>query len=87
MTTAFETAFCGRVRQARESAGYSQHELARLLRVKDAAYGRWEIDGLMPHHLILPFCVLCLVSVTWVLGGKEKPHEASAEYYVRPLAN
>jgi hypothetical protein len=56
------------VRQARTGARYPIDEMALLLGVtRDKYEGRGA--SLMPHNLIVPFCLACRVSVKWLLTG------------------
>jgi hypothetical protein len=60
-----------RVRQARIAARYPLEEMALLLGVTWETYTKYEGRGasLMPHNLIVPFCLACRVSVKWLLTG------------------
>jgi transcriptional regulator with XRE-family HTH domain len=63
--------FAARVRQARTAARYPVDEMALLLGVTRDTYAKYEGRGasLMPHNLIVPFCLACRVSVEWLLTG------------------
>jgi DNA-binding XRE family transcriptional regulator len=67
----YRAAFAARVRQARTVARYPIHEMALLLGVTRDTYTKYEGRGasLMPHNLIVPFCLACRVSVEWLLTG------------------
>src|SRR4029079_19276863 len=57
--------------QARTVARYPIDEMALLLGITRDTYTKY--DGrrasLMPHNLIVPFCLACRVSVEWLLTG------------------
>src|SRR5262249_23255105 len=67
----YRASFAARVRQARTAARYPVDEMALLLGVTRDTYtkyeGRWA--SLMPHNLIVPFCLACRVSVECLLTG------------------
>lgn len=67
----YRAAFAARVRQARTAARYPIDEMALLLGVTRDTYTKYEGRGasLMPHNLIVPFCLACRVSVEWLLTG------------------
>ena len=67
----YRAAFAARVRQARTAARYPINEMALLLGVTHDTYAKYEGRGasLMPHNLIVPFCLACRVSVEWLLTG------------------
>ena len=67
----YRAAFAARVRQARIAARYHLEEMALLLGVTRDTYTKYEGRGasLMPHNLIVPFCLACRVSVEWLLTG------------------
>jgi DNA-binding XRE family transcriptional regulator len=67
----YRAAFAARVRQARTAARYPVDEMALLLGVTRDTYNKYEGRGasLMPHNLIVPFCLACRVSVEWLLTG------------------
>lgn len=52
-------------------ARYPLEEMALLLGVTRETYAKYEGRGasLMPHNLIVPFCLACRVSVEWLLTG------------------
>lgn len=67
----YRTAFAARVRRARTAARYPVDEMALLLGVTRDTYTKYEgrEASLMPHNLIVPFCLACRVSVEWLLTG------------------
>ena len=62
---------CRAVRHARTVARYPVDEMALLLGITRDTYTKYEGRGasLMPHNLIVPFCLACRVSVEWLLTG------------------
>ena len=67
----YRATFAARVRQARTGARYPLDEMALLLGITRDTYAKYEGRGasLMPHNLIVPFCLACRVSVEWLLTG------------------
>lgn len=73
----FRDEFALRVKLAREEAGYTQEELAMLLNITQPTYSKYEgtrrgdSEGstLMPHDMLLKFCLICHVSIEWLLAG------------------
>lgn len=55
----FARDFVARVKAARELE-FTLSEMERLLRLPKGAYKKYEASELLPHHLILRFCL-----VTW----------------------
>ena len=67
----YRAAFAARVRHARTVARYPIDEMALLLGITRDTYTKYEGRGasLMPHNLIVPFCLACRVSVESLLTG------------------
>ena len=67
----YRAAFAARVRHARIAASYPIDEMALLLGITRDTYTKYEGRGasLMPHNLVVPFCLACRVSVEWLLTG------------------
>ena len=65
----YRAAFAARVRQARTGAHYPLDEMALLLGITRDTYYEGRGASLMPHNLIVPFCLACRVSVEWLLTG------------------
>lgn len=65
--------FVDRVRQARESTGKKQWEIALAMGVEQDEYKHWEQIGVkgrvIPTHLIARFCFACHVEPVWLLTG------------------
>jgi transcriptional regulator with XRE-family HTH domain len=63
--------FSGRVKRARESAGYTQDQMAQLLHMSQTTYSKYEgaRATLLPHHLIAQFCLITRISQEWLLSG------------------
>jgi hypothetical protein len=53
----FARDFIARVRSARETE-FSRSEMERLLRLPKGTYEKYETRALLPHHLILRFCLI-----------------------------
>ena len=54
---AFARDFIARVKAAREEQ-FTLFEMERLLRLPKGAYKKYETSALLPHHLILRFCLV-----------------------------
>lgn len=65
-------AFLARLRKAREDSGKTQAEVARLLGVSQATYGRWEngVDE-VPIGVLPVLAKLYGISVDWLLTGQD----------------
>lgn len=67
--------FSDRVKEARENAGFTQETMARLLKVSQPTYSKYEggrgadAPSLMPHYMLSDFATICRVSVDWLLTG------------------
>ena len=65
----YEKGFVHRVRIARESAGYSREEMAKILGVKVDTYARYEARTMMPHHLLPIFVEKTEISFSYLFGA------------------
>jgi len=68
----FTREFIARVKAAREDL-YSQLEMARLLRLPLDTYKQYESNALLPHHLLLRFCLATGTDPFVLLGGHRPP--------------
>ena len=68
-----------RAREASADSDYPVDEMALLLGITRDTYTKYEGRGasLMPHNLIVPFCLACRVSVEWLLTGMGPPRSRS----------
>lgn len=63
---------------AREEAGYTQETMARLLRVSQPTYSKYEggrgedAASMMPTYMLMDFCDITRVSVEWLIGGRDR---------------
>lgn len=73
---AYDKAFIGRVRVARESAGLTRIEISAHMGIKPDSYARYEKRTMLPHYLIPPFCRATGVSLEYLLGAtkRKKPN-------------
>jgi ribosome-binding protein aMBF1 (putative translation factor) len=71
-TTDFRRDFLKRVRQARETTGWNQREMAEALGIPLKNYESYETRTLMPHHLIARFCLLTHISIHYLFTGRTK---------------
>lgn len=69
--TAHRNAFVQRVKQARERRNITQEVIAAGLDLEQDAYKHYEIRSYLPYHLIHRFCLICHVSVEWLVTGQE----------------
>lgn len=72
--TAYRDAFITRVYSAREGATYAgekitQDKMARALGISQTTYSKYETKTMLPHRHIELFCMLCRVSVEWLIVG------------------
>ncbi|BAQ16952.1 helix-turn-helix domain-containing protein [Methyloceanibacter caenitepidi] len=80
--TEYRWAYAERVKQARKESGYTQDQMARLLRLTQPTYSKYEsgrgedAPSLLPQHLIQDFCLICRVNIEWLVTG-EGPMKAS----------
>lgn len=66
----FRKAFVGRVRQIRESLGWSRQEAAELMGVSLDSWTKYETRTPLPHHLIPRFCRATRVDVWYLFTGE-----------------
>jgi integrase len=64
----FAEQFIARVKKARE-AEFSAEEMEILLGLPKGAYLQFETKSLLPHHLMLRFCLFTGVDPVELLGG------------------
>lgn len=57
MNAGYDAAFIAATKKAREKAGVSIPEIARLLKMTPEAYARYEEDTRMKHKVVVKFCV------------------------------
>lgn len=71
----FKKQFTARIARARHDAGYTQLTMAIALGLeKEGAtspgkYQKYETRSLMPPHLYEKFCVLCDITIAWLIAG------------------
>lgn len=68
--TEFRKAFVGRVRQIRESLGWSPTHMAEMMNVEIESWRKYEKRTPLPHHLIPKFCLLTGVDVWYLFTGE-----------------
>jgi len=64
----FAAQFIARVRAAREES-FSESEIEILLGLPKGSYTAYETHSLLPHHLILRFCLFTGIDVVELFGG------------------
>jgi transcriptional regulator with XRE-family HTH domain len=69
----YTKALQARMRVAREAKGYTQKDMANLLRITKDAYEKYETRSRLPHHLMEPFALGTDVSLSWLVAGRELP--------------
>jgi DNA-binding XRE family transcriptional regulator len=62
----FKGKFIARTAKAREKAGFSQEKMAADLGVAQSKYHKYESRSLLPHYLLVPFCMLTKVTPEWM---------------------
>lgn len=67
--TDYKTDFLHRTKHAREKAGFTQEEIARVLQIPQDTYKQYEIRSLLPHRYIGAFCAATRISETWLITG------------------
>jgi hypothetical protein len=71
--TTFARDFIARVKSARETQ-YSRTEMEVLLKLPQGTYKKYETHALLPHHLILRFCLVTGTDLYELFGvPAEKP--------------
>lgn len=86
--------FQARLRAARKRANKNQREIAAVLQITQNQYRHYETrdKSLMPHNLILPFCLATNISVEWLLDAttsvdakpRQRPMRADPKLKRRP---
>jgi DNA-binding XRE family transcriptional regulator len=79
----FRQLFTRRVKDARESAGMKQLQIAELLGIPRDKYKHYEGRSLLPHYLVGRFFMLCRVDPAWLMTGRVR--SLSCPPYDRPL--
>lgn len=64
--TSIKEQFLARTAHARETARFSQEEMAEKLGIAQSLYSKYEIRTPLPHDLMLAFCALCDVTPGWM---------------------
>lgn len=63
--------FCEKLKKARNDAGYSQREVAEILKVKQPTYAGYETGRTQPDiEMLGKIADLYCVSLDWLLGTK-----------------
>ena len=65
----FAAQFIDRVRGAREQSSFSEVDMETLLGLPKGYYKNYETHSLLPHHLILRFCLFTGIEVVELFGG------------------
>jgi hypothetical protein len=65
-------AFIKRTRDAREAKFETQKPVYEFLGVEQSHYKHWETRRPMPRRFIPKFCLICEVSMEWLLTGEGK---------------
>lgn len=76
--TEYKDAFFERTKKAREDAGFSQPDMAKILQIKQGQYKQYEVRTLLPHRYIEIFCTATKVSVQWLFTGVEPSPSTSS---------
>lgn len=70
----FKRLFLARTRAARLKSKLTQEQMADALGVEQSKYSKYEVRTVLPHHLIIPFCSLCEVSLPWLFTAAIEVH-------------
>lgn len=68
--TAYLQEFTTRVYSAREHARRTQEDVAHALQTTQTTYSKYETRSLLPHRHIRTFCLICQISVEWLVTGQ-----------------
>lgn len=71
----FKSLFLARTALAREKAGFTQESMAEALGMEQSKYSKYEVRTELPHHLIVPFCSLCEISMAWLFTAAVEVRE------------
>lgn len=67
--TEFKAKFVARTAAARARAGFTQETIAAALGMKQAKYHKYEKRTLLPHVLVMQFCLLCRITPEWLYAS------------------
>jgi transcriptional regulator with XRE-family HTH domain len=82
MDAHLQAQICGRIKQARQEAGYTQEEMADLLAMTMRGYQNYESNRVPFRHLER-IAELTHVTQTWLLRGDPPEAEAPSEILLR----
>lgn len=68
----FKQGFMRRTKEARVARALKQWEIGDALGIPQDKYKQYESRGLLPHHLIGRFCIICRVDPEWLVTGRGK---------------
>lgn len=70
-STEFKRAFIARIKAARKAKGATQAQMAEMLGLeRQDHYKQYEGRSLLPHHLVLKFCMICDIDPTYLYTGQ-----------------
>jgi len=70
--TQFRHAFIKRIKEARMALGWTQRQMAEALNMPQDKYKQYETRSLLPHYLIVRFCLMARIDCEWLLTGRGK---------------
>lgn len=82
----FRQLFAARTKEAREKAGFSQDEMAKLLRIDQGRYKNYELTRPLPHFLVPQFCIACHIDPTDLYAAAPAARERRAPRRRKRLA-
>lgn len=82
----YKTAFCQRIANARDSAGFTQETMGKALGIGRDRYAKYETRSLMPHHLLVEFCKLTGHHPWYILTGQASPKSPGTDPSQRSAA-
>lgn len=66
----YET-FCGKLKKSRKDAGYSQREVAKIMKISQPTYAGYETGRTQPDvEMLGRIADLYCVSLDWLIGTK-----------------
>lgn len=69
---AYNAAFMEATQALRERAGFTQEEIATVLRMQQDKYKQYESRTPLPHYLVTAFCLACRVEPSRLYNDADK---------------
>lgn len=68
----FNTAYCARVRAARDHRGWTAEQMATALGIPPDRYRKYEVRSPLPLYLVERFCIITGEELTYMVTGKRR---------------